>query len=232
MNPRSNRIPSTTSSSLISVLPSFTVMTPSRPTRSMASAMSSPISRSLFALMVATWVIRSLDSTFSEISPRVFTTDSTAIWIPRRRSMGFMPAATALHPSEKIALVSTVAVVVPSPAVSLALLATCRTSWAPMFSKASSNSMLLATVTPSLVILGAPYAWSSTAFRPLGPRVTCTASASVSTPFIIFDRPSTPNSTSLPALAARVAWSARRGTALAATEDAEANLENIVSWSR
>eukprot|EP00966_Prymnesium_polylepis_P325632 7381602-Prymnesium_polylepis.2 len=36
--------------------------------------------------------------------------------MPRRRSIGFMPAATDLQPSEKMARVSTVAVVVPSPA--------------------------------------------------------------------------------------------------------------------
>ena len=93
-----------------------------------------------------------------------------------------MPAATALQPSEKMARVSTVAVVVPSPAMSLVLLATCRTSCAPMFMKRSLNSMLFATVTPSFVILGAPNDWSSTALRPFGPSVTETASASLSTP--------------------------------------------------
>merc|ERR1740124_2153641 len=67
-----------------------------------------------------------------------------------------MPAATDLQPSAKMAHVSTVAVVVPSPATSLVLFATWRTSWAPMFWCLSANSMALATVTPSLVILGAP----------------------------------------------------------------------------
>jgi len=67
-----------------------------------------------------------------------------------------MPAATDLHPSLKIALAKTVAVVVPSPASSLALEATYLTKEAPMFSSLSENSMLLATVTPSLVILGPP----------------------------------------------------------------------------
>ena len=38
---------------------------------------------------------------------------STAMLIPRRRSMGFMPAATDLQPSDKMARVKTVAVVVP-----------------------------------------------------------------------------------------------------------------------
>ena len=49
-----------------------------------------------------------------------------------------MPDATphrTLQPSEKMARVSTVAVVVPSPAMSFVLEATCRTSAAPMFTK-------------------------------------------------------------------------------------------------
>ena len=48
----------------------------------------------------------------SSYSPTL-TTWSTARLIPRRRSMGFMPAATDLQPSLRIARVSTVAVVVP-----------------------------------------------------------------------------------------------------------------------
>ena len=50
----------------------------------------------------------------------------------------------------------TVAVVVPSPALSFALEATSRIICAPMFSKASSSSISLATETPSLVERGAP----------------------------------------------------------------------------
>ena len=42
------------------------------------------------------------------------TTACVATLMPRRRSMGFMPAATDLLPSDRIALVSTVAVVVPA----------------------------------------------------------------------------------------------------------------------
>ena len=49
-----------------------------------------------------------------------------------------------------------VAVVVPSPATVLVLLATSRTICAPMFSNLSESSISLATVTPSLVIRGAP----------------------------------------------------------------------------
>jgi hypothetical protein len=74
-----------------------------------------------------------------------------------------------------------VAVVVPSPALSEVLEATSFTIWAPMFST-SSSSISLATVTPSLVIVGEPKLFSMTTLRPLGPRVTLTASARASTP--------------------------------------------------
>src|SRR5262245_9167157 len=66
-----------------------------------------------------------------------------------------------------------------------------------MFSNLSSSSISLATVTPSLVIRGAPYDFSSTTLRPFGPRVTLTALARRSTPRIILSRASTENLTSL-----------------------------------
>src|SRR5690606_31226174 len=81
-----------------------------------------------------------------------------------------------------MACASTVAVVVPSPATSPVLLATSRTICAPMFSNLSASSISLATLTPSLVTLGAPQLFSMTTLRPLGPRVTFTAFASVCTP--------------------------------------------------
>src|ERR1700682_5183168 len=81
-----------------------------------------------------------------------------------------------------MACASTVAVVVPSPAVSDVLLATSRTICAPMFSSGSFRSISFATVTPSLVIVGDPNFLSRTTFRPLGPSVTFTASASWLTP--------------------------------------------------
>ena len=102
-------------------------------------------------------------------------THSTARSMPRLRSIGFMPAATDLAPSRTIAWASTVAVVVPSPAMSLVRVATSRTIWAPMFSNLSESSISLATVTPSLVMRGAPKHLSSTTLRPLGPSVTLTA---------------------------------------------------------
>src|ERR671918_3064254 len=91
-----------------------------------------------------------------------------------------------------MAWASTVAVVVPSPATSEVLLATSLTICAPMFSRGSLSSISLATVTPSLVIRGAPNFLSRTTLRPLGPRVTFTASARRLTPRRIDCRDSSP----------------------------------------
>ena len=96
--------------------------------------------------------------------------------------MGLAPAATLRRPSWMRAWARTVAVVVPSPATSLVLVATSFTSWAPMFSNGSSSSTSRAMVTPSLVIVGAPNFLSMTTLRPLGPIVTFTVSASLFTP--------------------------------------------------
>src|SRR5690554_4147619 len=81
-----------------------------------------------------------------------------------------------------MACARTVAVVVPSPAMSLVLLATSRTICAPIFSNLSASSISLVTETPSLVTRGAPKLFSRRTLRPLGPRVTFTASASLLIP--------------------------------------------------
>src|SRR5882724_10404838 len=125
---------------------------------------------------------------------------STARSMPRFRSIGFMPAATAFEPSLTMAWASTVAVVVPSPATSEAFEATSRTICAPMFSNLSSSSISFATVTPSLVMRGAPNDLSRTTLRPFGPSVTLTALARISTPRSILSRASTENLTSLAAI--------------------------------
>ena len=91
-----------------------------------------------------------------------------------------------------MAWASTVAVVVPSPATSEVLDATSRTICAPMFSSASSSSISLATVTPSLVMMGEPNFFSRTTLRPLGPSVTLTASARRFTPRRMAWRDSSP----------------------------------------
>ncbi len=107
---------------------------------------------------------------------------ATACSMPRFSSIGLAPAATFRRPSRTMAWASTVAVVVPSPATSLVLVATSLASWAPMFSHGSSSSISLAMVTPSLVMVGAPHFFSRTTLRPLGPNVTFTTSASWFTP--------------------------------------------------
>ena len=103
--------------------------------------------------------------------------------MPLFNAMGFAPAATFFIPSCSIAWASTTAVVVPSPAISLVLVATSFINCAPMFSKGSSSSISLAMVTPSFVMVGGPHFLSRTTLRPLGPRVIFTAAARESSPF-------------------------------------------------
>src|ERR1700722_7121849 len=66
-----------------------------------------------------------------------------------------------------------------------------------MFSNLSSSSISLATVTPSLVMRGAPYDLSRTTLRPLGPSVALTALLRISTPRSIRSRASEEKRTSL-----------------------------------
>src|SRR5580692_11214085 len=175
-------MPSTISTSVSSALASSTVITPSLPTFCIASAIILPIVSSPLAEMVPTCATSAEEPTFLARFLISATTAVTARSIPRLRSIGFMPAATALAPSLTIAAARTVAVVVPSPASSFVFEATSRTIWAPIFSNLSSSSISLATVTPSLVMRGAPKLLSITTLRPFGPSVTFTALASVSTP--------------------------------------------------
>src|SRR4051794_10975481 len=195
-------MPSTTSSSVARLFASSTVITPSLPTFCIASASIFPTSASPFEEIVPTWAISSEVVTFLARPSMSLTTASTARSTPRLRSIGFMPAATALPPSRTIAAARMVAVVVPSPTRSLVLEATSRTICAPMFSNLSESSISLATVTPSLVIRGAPKLFSSTTLRPFGPSVTLTASARIVTPLSIRVRASVENLTSLAAIGA------------------------------
>ncbi len=160
---------------------SSTVTTPSLPTLSMASASTSPMPLSA-AELAATCAICSLPSISLASALIDFTAAATAASMPFFNAEGDAPAATLRRPSCTSACASTVAVVVPSPATSLVLVATSLTSCAPMFSKGSSSSTSRAMVTPSLVIVGAPHFLSMTTLRPLGPSVTRTALASLSTP--------------------------------------------------
>src|SRR5580693_9112494 len=175
-------MPSTTSRVVSIDLASSTVIVPSLPTLSIASAMISPIVLSQFAETVATCAISVRSDTFLEIFANSATTASTAFPIPRCNEVGFAPAVTFRKPSRKIDSARTVAVVVPSPATSEVFEATSRTSCAPMFSYGSSSSISFATVTPSFVIVGLPHFLSRITLRPDGPRVALTAFASFSTP--------------------------------------------------
>src|SRR3984957_6376082 len=175
-------MPSTTSSSVSRLLASSTVMTPSLPTFCIASAIILPIDLSPLAAIEPTCATSEDSLIFFERLAMSFTASLTARSTPRLRSIGFMPAATSFAPSRTIAAARTVAVVVPSPAVSLVFEATSRTICAPMFSNLSSSSISLATVTPSLVMRGAPNDLSIMTLRPFGPSVTFTALLRISTP--------------------------------------------------
>ncbi len=164
------------------VLESSTVITPLYPTFSMAPAIRPPISSSLLADIVATWMILSLSFTSWLCSLMCFTTASVALSMPFLTSMGFAPAVMFLIPSVISDWASRVAVVVPSPVVSWVLDATSLTSLAPMFSNLSFSSISFAMVTPSFVTTGLE-GLSSTTLRPFGPNVIFTVLATLSTPF-------------------------------------------------
>src|SRR5579871_6476696 len=204
-------MPSTISTSVSSDFASSTVITPSLPTFCIACEIILPMVWSPFAEMVPTWATSADEPTFLARFLMSSITAPTARSMPRLRSIGFMPAATDLAPSLTIAAASTVAVVVPSPARSLVFEATSRTICAPMFSNLSSSSISFATVTPSLVMRGAPKLLSSTTLRPFGPSVTRTALARVSTPRSIRSRASTENLTSLAAILS-LHWPQMRGS--------------------
>ncbi len=159
------------------VLDSSTVMTPSLPTFFIASAMVLPMVVSPLAEIVPTCAIMSPDTGLENFFTSS-TTASTAFSMPRFSAIGFAPAATLFTPSRKMHWARIVAVVVPSPAMSEVFEATSRTICAPMFSSGSFSSTSLATVTPSLVMVGPPNFFSRTTLRPFGPSVTLTASAS------------------------------------------------------
>src|SRR5215203_1843702 len=103
-------MPSVNSSSRPIVLASSTVMTPSLPTLSNASAISSPTAGS-WAEMLATLAMSSLPSTSRAASSSAALTASTALSMPRLSPIGPAPDATLRRPSRTIAWASTVAVV-------------------------------------------------------------------------------------------------------------------------
>ena len=180
--PLSTWKPSTNSTSIPGSAASSIVTTPSGPTWCSACATARPIRSSSLAAIVATLVRSSSPETWRAPRRSSATTSSVACSIPRRSSIGLAPSSSAFMPSRTIACASSVAVVVPSPVRSLVLLATSRTSCAPMFLNWFESSISRAIETPSLVMIGAPVRRSSTTLRPLGPSVTLTVLASSSTP--------------------------------------------------
>ncbi len=97
---------------------------------------------------------------------------------------GLAPAVTFFNPAVIIDQARTTAVVVPSPATSLVFSAACFKTSAPKFSVLSSNSISLAIVTPSLVIIGEPNPLSKITLEPFGPKVILTVWANLSTPLL------------------------------------------------
>ena len=82
-----------------SPLDSSTVMTPSLPTLSMASAMILPMDSSLLAEMAPTWAIISPLTSPAELLESPRSTASTALSMPFLIRMGLAPAATYFRPS-------------------------------------------------------------------------------------------------------------------------------------
>ena len=164
------------------LLASATEIMPSLPTLAIASAIIIPMSSSLLAEIVAICLISCgvLIALAKPVSS--FKIRSTALSIPFLILIGLAPAVTFFTPSAKIASAKTIAVVVPSPAISAVLEATSLTSCAPIFSNLSFRTISLATVTPSFVERGEPKLFLMTTLRPLGPRVTFTVRASFLTP--------------------------------------------------
>ena len=79
------------------------MITPSLPTFCIAFEIMSPIDFSPFAEIVPTCATSSLVFTFFELVFNLSITNSTALSIPRFRSIGFIPAVTYFNPSLTIA---------------------------------------------------------------------------------------------------------------------------------
>jgi hypothetical protein len=178
-------------------LDSSTVITPSLPTFSIASATSSPMLGSLWAEMVAIWAFSSRLFTGRESTFSASTHTRAPRSSPFFRSTALAPATTLRTPSAKMAWARRVEVLVPSPTASPVRSAAWRIIWTPMFSTRSFSSISLAIVTPSLQTTGGPKRFSRSTHLDFGPSVTRTASASAMTPRRIRSRASERKSTCL-----------------------------------
>ena len=174
-------MPSTTSSTVSTVVPNSTLTIPLSPTRSSASATMLPVASSL-AAMIATARVSRRPLTGRAMRLSAATASLAASSSPCTSSTGLAPWARQARPCCTIASASTVAVVVPSPATWLVCCETSRTTCAPMFSNGHSSSISWAMLTPSRETIGVPTGRSMMAFIPLGPSVPRTAFASLATP--------------------------------------------------
>ena len=113
------------------------------------------------------------------------TAFSRAFCIPFFINIGFAPAVIFFIPSFTILYARTVAVVVPSPAISFVFIATSFKSSAPKFSISSSSTISFAILTPSFIITGGVNSLFKATFLPLGPKVIFTASANFVIPLCI-----------------------------------------------
>ena len=112
-------------------------MTPSSPTVCRVLATMLPIDSSSLAEIAATRERCSRESTGCATDDRCSTIAPTAMSMPRLTSTGLPPEVIAFMPSRTMACAMTVAVVVPSPTVSLVLTAASLRTCAPMFSNGS-----------------------------------------------------------------------------------------------
>ena len=88
-----------------------------------------------------TWAMAFPPSTGVAFSVRTSQTLSAAAAMPRPSAVGFAPAVTLRSPTATMAWARTVAVVVPSPAMSLVFVAAVLASCAPRFSNGSPSSI-------------------------------------------------------------------------------------------
>jgi len=136
---------------------------------------------------VAICLICVSSDTGTDISFNSATTAFTAASIPFLTCVAFVDAyEVASNACVAIECANTVDVVVPSPAASTVFSAACFITVAPMFSIGSSNTTVLATLTPSLVDATCPCSFSINTLRPNGPIVTDTALLTLSIPAFNF----------------------------------------------
>ena len=148
-------MPSVKSISSVRVWPSSTIVAPFWPTRLKQFEIVLPIVSEPVAI-TAMFRRSSSDAIGFAIVLTSAARSFDAFWRPRCSAIGLAPDATSLSPSVTSACVSTVDVVVPSPAFPSVFDATSTTSFAPTFCFGSAISMSRAIVTPSLTTSGTP----------------------------------------------------------------------------